>query len=198
MGYSRTLPADEGGGTFRPPCYLPNYWTVNLITAFDSSGLELSEYVAKVYLKVTDDVTGRVKGQIFLLSPPASLGKATVSNWNKADEKALIVSGILLSALLSLLWPCVKSMSSKVKRLKEVKFEILDLGNVKHVFRLNFRQIRKKLESFVLPQIGSNLKDGKCRNPLKSVKVTFLGPQNGKIQTFFQDANLKFCSHIHR
>ena len=77
-------------------------------------------------------------------------------------------------------------MSSKVKRLKEVKFEILDLGNVKHVFRLNFRQIRKKLESFLLPQIGSNLKDEKCRNPLKSVKVTFSGPQNGKIQPFFK------------
>ena len=46
-------------------------------------------------------------------------------------------------------------MSSKVKVLKEVKFEILGFGAVKHVFRLNFRQIRKKDPSkFLIAQIG--------------------------------------------
>ena len=56
----------RGGGRFGPLAICQTTGlTVNLITAFDSSGLELSEYVAKVYLKVTDDVTGRVKGQIF-------------------------------------------------------------------------------------------------------------------------------------
>ena len=38
----------------------------DLKTAFDSSGLELLEHVAKVYLNETDDITGRVKSQIFL------------------------------------------------------------------------------------------------------------------------------------
>ena len=37
-------------------------------TTLDSPGLELSEYVAKFYLNVTDDVTGRVKRQIIELS----------------------------------------------------------------------------------------------------------------------------------
>ena len=32
-------------------------------TAFDSLGLEPSEYVTKFYLKVTNDVKDRVKGQ---------------------------------------------------------------------------------------------------------------------------------------
>ena len=66
MGYFRTLPADERGGRFGPlPSAKHTGLTGNLITTFDSSGLELPEYVAKVYLKVTDDVTGRVIGQIF-------------------------------------------------------------------------------------------------------------------------------------
>ena len=58
-------------------------------------------------------------------------------------------------------------MSSKVKRLKEVKFEILDLGGVKHVFRLNFRQIRKKLDSFF---IASNRVEFERRKMPKSPK----------------------------
>ena len=51
MGYFRTLPAD-GGGTFPPICYLPNYWADSRSEkkAFNSSGLELSKYVAKFYL----------------------------------------------------------------------------------------------------------------------------------------------------
>ena len=48
--------------------------------AFDSTGLELSEYVAKFYPTATDDVTG-VKGQIFdFLSLLASPSKATAAN----------------------------------------------------------------------------------------------------------------------
>ena len=82
MWYSQTLPADGGGGRLPSraicqttgPILDPN-------TEFDSPGHELSEYVAKVYLKDTDDATGRVKGYIFnYLSLLASPGKAAVSN----------------------------------------------------------------------------------------------------------------------
>ena len=81
MGYSRTLPADRGG---RPPSRAI-YQNIGPIldpnTEFHSSGHELSEYVVKVHLKVTDDATGRIKGQIFnYLSLLASPGKAAVSN----------------------------------------------------------------------------------------------------------------------
>ena len=48
--------------------------------AFVSTGLELSEYVAKFYPTSTNDVTG-VKGQIFdFLSLLASLSKAAAAN----------------------------------------------------------------------------------------------------------------------
>ena len=82
MGYSWTLPADEEGGSFRPLAICQSTRPIlDLKTAFDSSGLKISEYVAKLYLKVTDDVTGRVKGQIFnYQSLLASLGKTAVSN----------------------------------------------------------------------------------------------------------------------
>ena len=50
-------------------------------TAFDSFGLELYEYVAKFYVNVTDDVTGRVKVFFFEnLTMLASPGKVAVSN----------------------------------------------------------------------------------------------------------------------
>ena len=50
-------------------------------TVFESYGLELSEYAAKFYLNATDDVTGRVKCQIFEhLSLLASRVKAAASN----------------------------------------------------------------------------------------------------------------------
>ena len=67
----------RGGGRFGPLAICQTTGlTVNLITAFDSSGLELSEYVAKVYLKVTDDVTGRVKGQIFFTITTGFFGQS--------------------------------------------------------------------------------------------------------------------------
>ena len=65
MRYSQTLPAD--GGHFAPPPILQTPPILDQKAAFDSSGLELSEYVAKYYLNVTDDVTSRVKGQIFFI-----------------------------------------------------------------------------------------------------------------------------------
>ena len=48
MGYSRTLPADGGGGAFPPPPAIcqTNGPILDLKMAFDSSVLELSEYVA--------------------------------------------------------------------------------------------------------------------------------------------------------
>ena len=63
----------KGGGRSTPPttpCYLPNYWT----DSRSENGiwwLELSKYVAKFYLKVTDDITVLVKGHS-LLSVTAS------------------------------------------------------------------------------------------------------------------------------
>ena len=69
MGYSLTLHAD-GGGAFRPlpsPAICQTKGSIlNPKTAFDSSWLELSENVAKLYLNVTDDVIDRVKG-LFLI-----------------------------------------------------------------------------------------------------------------------------------
>ena len=45
----------------------------------------------------------------YYLSSLASPGKVAVSSWYEADEMAWIVSGILLSTMLSLSWRCVKS-----------------------------------------------------------------------------------------
>ena len=81
MGYSRTLPADEGGIVSSPPppraIYLPNYWTDSRSeNGTDNSGLELSEYVAKLYVTVTGNVTGRDKGHFYYLSLLASPDKS--------------------------------------------------------------------------------------------------------------------------
>ena len=98
-------PARRWGGRFdHPPaiCQI-NGPILDLKTSFDSSRLELSEYVAKFYMSVTDDVTSRVNGQTFeYLSLLASPGKAAVSDWNKADGTKWIMSERLLSTLLSL------------------------------------------------------------------------------------------------
>ena len=56
-------PARRWGAGVRPPPPLPAiFQTTGPIldpkTAFDSSGLKLSEYVAEFYLNVTDDATG--------------------------------------------------------------------------------------------------------------------------------------------
>ena len=49
--------------------------------AFDSPGFELYEYVANLYLSVTDDVTDRTKPQIFYYpSLLASPSKVAVSD----------------------------------------------------------------------------------------------------------------------
>ena len=71
-----------GGGASRPPPAIcqTNGPILDPKTAFDSSGLELSEYVAKFYLSLTDDFTGRDICQFFeYLSLLASPGKAAVS-----------------------------------------------------------------------------------------------------------------------
>ena len=113
MGYSRTLPADVGGGgeRFGPPAICQtNGPILDPKTAFDSSGFEISEKIAQFYLNGTDGVTGRVKVQVFGYLPLlASPGKAAVSNRNKAVGTTLIVYGILLSTVLSFLWSSVKS-----------------------------------------------------------------------------------------
>ena len=50
MGYSRTLPAD-GGGRFGPPAICQTTGPIlGPKTALDSSGFELFEYIAQLYL----------------------------------------------------------------------------------------------------------------------------------------------------
>ena len=76
-------------------------------------------------------------------------------------------------------------MSSKVKRLKEVKFEILGLGGVKHVFRLHFRRIRRKdPRKFLIDTNRVEFESRKMPKFPKRRKSDFFGPQNGKIQPF--------------
>ena len=77
-------------------------------TALDSPEDALSEYIAKFYLKVTDDVAVHVRRHIFhYLSSLASPGKAAMSYQNKAAETTWIVYGILLSTLLYALYGLV-------------------------------------------------------------------------------------------
>ena len=59
-----------GGGRFLTAIRQTTGPILDPKTAYDSFGLEL--YAAKFYVKVTDDVTGRVKGQMFCLSLLAS------------------------------------------------------------------------------------------------------------------------------
>ena len=60
--------------------------------AFDSSVHELSGYLTKFHMKVTDDVTAQVIGQTSeYLSQLVLPGKVAVSNRNKADEMAWTV-----------------------------------------------------------------------------------------------------------
>ena len=83
------FPADGGRVAFRPPAICQATGSIlDPKTAFDSSGLELSDYLNIIFIcDVTDDVAGRVKGKILdFLSLLASPGKAAVSNWNKAEE----------------------------------------------------------------------------------------------------------------
>ena len=123
-------------------------------TAFDSSESELSECVTQFYPTVIDDVTGRVKGQIFeypslLVSP----GKATVSDWNnKADGTTWIVSGILLSTLLRLLWPCDVEVIQG-HEVRKVKFKTFGLGDAMQCFRSDFRWERKNALIILLERL---------------------------------------------
>ena len=59
VGYSRTLTANWGGGRF--VCQTTEA-ILDSKMALDSPGHELSEYIAKVHMKVTDNVTGQAKG----------------------------------------------------------------------------------------------------------------------------------------
>ena len=57
-----------GGGAFHPPAFCQTTGPIlEPKRAFDSSGLELSENVAKLYLNVTDDVTVRINGLFFII-----------------------------------------------------------------------------------------------------------------------------------
>ena len=75
-------PARRWSGGRPPPLAICQ--TTGLIldpkTGFESSGLKLSGHVAKFYMYVTDDVTGRIIGQILGCLPLLAFsGKAAVS-----------------------------------------------------------------------------------------------------------------------
>ena len=65
MGHFRTLPTDGGGGGSPLRSVQTTGLILNPLTAFDSPRQDLSEYIAKFHLKVTDDVTGQVRAEIF-------------------------------------------------------------------------------------------------------------------------------------
>ena len=67
------------GGGGRPPVLSAKLPIIDPKAAFDSPRLKLSEYVAKLYLTVTDDISGRVKDRLLNLSSLASPGKTSVS-----------------------------------------------------------------------------------------------------------------------
>ena len=148
MEYSRTLPADGGGGCFAPPPAIcqTNHPILDPKTVFDSPGLDFPNMLQKFIWTalMTSQVGWKVKFLNICHCSLASPGKAAASNWNKADGTTWIVSLIILSTLLSILWPCVKSRSSKVTRSIKVKLIMMGLSGLINVFRSDFRQERKK------------------------------------------------------
>ena len=118
MGYFWTLPAD-GMGAFRPlaicqitgPILDPKRHLI-------APGLNVPNMLQN-FIWMSLMMTHVWSKSIFYNLPLlASPGKAATTNWNKADGTTWIVSWILLNTLLSLMWPCVKSRSSKVTRSK--------------------------------------------------------------------------------
>ena len=93
-------PAQRLGGGGRSICQTAGP-ILDPKTSLDSPGLVLSEYIAKFYFKVTDDVNVWAKVLFYYLSSLSSQGKTAVSYWVRADETAFIVPGIILSNVLS-------------------------------------------------------------------------------------------------
>ena len=93
----------RGGGVSAPllSAKLVNELNFDPKMKFACFGLEHSDCIEKIYLKLTDDFTCQAKDNIFLPSL-AFPGKAVVANLNKADERSGIVSGISLGTLISL------------------------------------------------------------------------------------------------
>ena len=56
-----------GGGVSPPPPVICQIIELDPKTAFDSPRRQLSEYFVNFYLKVTNDVTRQIKGQLFIL-----------------------------------------------------------------------------------------------------------------------------------
>ena len=77
MGYFCTLPNDRGEG--RSICQTAEP-ILDPKTSLDSPGLVLSEYIAKFYFKVTDDVNVWAKVLLYYLLSLASQGKTAVSD----------------------------------------------------------------------------------------------------------------------
>ena len=160
MGYSRTLPADGGEGVSPPPPLSSklmdqfSIWKRHLI----ASGLNFPNKFQNVIWTtlMTSQVGSKVIFLIFLIAHFAGQS----SRVKKTDETTWIVSGILLSSLLSPLSPCDKSMSSKFTRSKKAKFKILGFGGAIYVFRSDLHQERKKWpwNTFRIAQIGQNVK----------------------------------------
>ena len=169
MEYSRHCPP-MGGGRFGTLCYLLNYWT-------DSRSENGIRYLRALNFRICCKILsehhwwreGPGQRSDFWLSMLASPGKAAVSDWNKADGMTWIVSGILLSTLLSLLGPCIKSRLSKVTRTKRSNLKCW----VWWFWYMFLDQIFVKNEIITLehflnaPNRTKFENKKKCRNPLK-------------------------------
>ena len=130
-----------GGGRFGPLaiCQITGA-ILDPKTTFDSSWHEFSEHVGKLYLKVADDVTGRVEAHFYHLSLLASPGKPAVSNLNKADGTAWIEAWDASN------YPPKTFMTScQIKVIRgHVKFKIMCFWWGNTCFGSDFRQECKK------------------------------------------------------
>ena len=84
-------------------------------------------------------------------------------------------------------------------KVKKIKFNILSLGGVMHVFRLDFRQERKNdpRTLFERSKWEEIWKWEKCRNPGEYRKGGLCGHSKRQNSAAFQDRDTKFCTFIY-
>ena len=134
--------------------------------SFYSPGLQLSGYIAKLYVKATDDVTDRIKCQFCdYPSLSASPGKAAVSNWNKADGTTWIMSGILLSIPLTLCDLVSNQCHPRSKKMK-LKFWVWMVWSM-FLGQIFVRKAKNDPRFFEYPKADRNEKSEMCLNPRK-------------------------------
>ena len=105
-----------------------------------------------------------------------------------------------LGSLISLLWPCVKSRSSKVTRSKRssLKFWVcitwyMFLGQV------SVKNAKMTQEHFLNGPNRTKCDHRKnAEIAVNSVKSGLLGHSRRQNSAVFQNIDLKFCTHIHR